>query len=111
MFRHARYAQRELALTKEKFSRKMNQSARNLAGIQPKYEEWVMSRGVNKVILVRNLGADPETRDIHFGSAVTNIRIATSEAGRTRRAVSRRSAPNGTASPSITAWRRSPANI
>ncbi len=38
-----------------------------------------MSRGINKVILVGNLGADPETRYMPSGSAVTNIRIATSE--------------------------------
>ena len=38
-----------------------------------------MSRGVNKVILVGNLGADPETRSMPSGMTVTNIRIATSE--------------------------------
>jgi single-strand DNA-binding protein len=38
-----------------------------------------MSRGVNKVILVGNLGADPETRYTANGGAITNIRIATSE--------------------------------
>lgn len=38
-----------------------------------------MSRGVNKVILVGNLGADPETRYTPAGAAVTNIRVATSE--------------------------------
>lgn len=36
------------------------------------------SRGVNKVILVGNLGADPETRYLQDGNAVTNIRLATS---------------------------------
>ena len=36
-------------------------------------------RGVNKVILVGNLGADPETRYSSTGTAVTNFRIATSE--------------------------------
>jgi single-strand DNA-binding protein len=39
----------------------------------------VMARGVNKVILVGNLGADPETRSMPSGMTVTNIRIATSE--------------------------------
>jgi single-strand DNA-binding protein len=34
---------------------------------------------VNKVILIGNLGADPETRYLPSGDAVTNIRIATSE--------------------------------
>jgi single-strand DNA-binding protein len=39
-----------------------------------------MSRGINKVILVGNLGADPETRYSAGGVAITGIRIATSEA-------------------------------
>jgi len=38
-----------------------------------------MARGVNKVILVGNLGADPDTRSMPSGMTVTNIRIATSE--------------------------------
>jgi single-strand DNA-binding protein len=38
-----------------------------------------MARGVNKVILVGNLGADPETRYTAGGAAITNINIATSE--------------------------------
>lgn len=37
------------------------------------------SRGVNKVILVGNLGQDPETRYTPSGSAISNINIATSE--------------------------------
>ncbi|SUB69197.1 Helix-destabilizing protein [Pluralibacter gergoviae] len=40
------------------------------------------SRGVNKVILVGNLGQDPEVRYMPSGGAVTNIRIATSESWR-----------------------------
>ena len=38
-----------------------------------------MARGVNKVILVGNLGADPEVRYTPSGSAVATINIATSE--------------------------------
>ena len=38
-----------------------------------------MSRGINKVILVGNLGKDPETRYAPSGSAVTNFSLATSE--------------------------------
>ena len=38
-----------------------------------------MARGINKVILVGNLGADPEMRTMPSGKAVANIRIATSE--------------------------------
>ena len=38
-----------------------------------------MARGINKVIIVGNLGQDPETRYMPSGSAVTNISVATSE--------------------------------
>ncbi|MGB5261528.1 MAG: single-stranded DNA-binding protein [Gammaproteobacteria bacterium] len=38
-----------------------------------------MSRGVNKVILVGNLGKDPEVRYMPNGNAVANITLATSE--------------------------------
>lgn len=38
-----------------------------------------MARGVNKVILVGTLGADPETRSMPSGMTVANIRIATNE--------------------------------
>ena len=38
-----------------------------------------MARGVNKVIIVGNLGGDPETRYMPSGSAVTNMTIATNE--------------------------------
>ncbi len=37
------------------------------------------SKGINKVILVGNLGRDPETRYLPSGGAVTNITVATSE--------------------------------
>ena len=38
-----------------------------------------MARGINKVILVGNLGGDPETRYTASGAAITNITVATSE--------------------------------
>lgn len=38
-----------------------------------------MARGVNKVILVGNLGGDPEVRYMPNGNAVTNVTVATSE--------------------------------
>ena len=41
-------------------------------------------RGVNKVILVGNLGNDPETRSFPDGGAITNISIATSESWKDR---------------------------
>ncbi|MBT3437948.1 MAG: single-stranded DNA-binding protein [Oceanospirillaceae bacterium] len=39
----------------------------------------MMARGVNKVILVGNVGGDPETRFMPSGGAVTNLTLATSE--------------------------------
>lgn len=41
-----------------------------------------MARGINKVLLIGNLGADPETRFTASGAAVTNVRLATTEAWR-----------------------------
>ena len=38
-----------------------------------------MSKGINKAILIGNLGADPESRHMPSGGAVTNLRIATAE--------------------------------
>ena len=38
-----------------------------------------MARGINKVILVGNLGQDPETRYMPSGGAVTNFTVATNE--------------------------------
>ena len=38
-----------------------------------------MSRGINRVILIGNLGADPEVRALPSGDAVANLSLATSE--------------------------------
>lgn len=38
-----------------------------------------MARGINKVILIGNVGRDPETKYLPSGGAVTNIAVATSE--------------------------------
>ena len=38
-----------------------------------------MARGVNKVILIGNVGGDPETRYLPNGNAVTNVTLATSD--------------------------------
>jgi single-strand DNA-binding protein len=45
-------------------------------------QESVMAGSVNKVILVGNLGADPEIRRLNSGDPVVNLRIATSESWR-----------------------------
>ncbi|MCG6896447.1 MAG: single-stranded DNA-binding protein [Thiocapsa sp.] len=42
------------------------------------------TRGVNKVILIGNLGADPDVRYMPSGDAVANVRVATSEAWKDR---------------------------
>ena len=44
----------------------------------------IMARGVNKVILIGNLGADPDTKHTAGGNAVTNLSVATSESWRDR---------------------------
>lgn len=38
-----------------------------------------MARGINKVIIVGNLGNDPDTKYMPSGSAVTNLSVATNE--------------------------------
>ena len=43
-----------------------------------------MAGSVNKVILVGNLGADPESRSLNNGGEVVNIRVATSESWKDR---------------------------
>ena len=43
-----------------------------------------MARGINKVILIGNLGAEPEVRFMPSGQAVANVRLATNETWRDR---------------------------
>ena len=49
-----------------------------------------MAGSVNKVILVGNLGADPEVRHTQDGRPIVNLRIATSESWRDRNSGERR---------------------
>lgn len=49
-----------------------------------------MAGSVNKVILVGNLGADPEVRRLNSGDPVVNMRIATSESWRDKQSGERR---------------------
>ncbi len=49
-----------------------------------------MAGSVNKVILIGNLGADPEIRRLNSGDPVVNMRIATSETWRDRQSGERR---------------------
>src|ERR1700716_2724868 len=43
-----------------------------------------MAGSVNKVILIGNLGADPEVRNLPSGNPVVNLRVATTESWRDR---------------------------
>ena len=45
----------------------------------PKTLEYGMSRGINKAIIVGNLGGDPEVKYLPSGAAVANFTVATSE--------------------------------
>src|SRR5690606_16017022 len=49
-----------------------------------------MAGSVNKVILVGNLGADPEVRRLQSGNPVVNLRIATSESWRDKQSGERK---------------------
>jgi single-strand DNA-binding protein len=49
-----------------------------------------MAGSVNKVILIGNLGADPESRSLPSGGKVVNMRIATSESWRDKASGDRR---------------------
>jgi single-strand DNA-binding protein len=53
-------------------------------------QEAVMAGSVNKVILIGNLGADPEVRRLGSGEPVVNLRIATSESWRDKQSGERR---------------------
>ena len=64
-----------------------------------------MAGSVNKVILVGNLGRDPEVRSSQDGNKIVNFSVATSENWRDRQSGERRKRPNGTgSSSSTTAW-------
>src|SRR6201996_2428825 len=54
------------------------------AGSVGKFREWraVMAGSVNKVILIGNLGADPEIKRTQDGRPIANLRIATSDTWR-----------------------------
>jgi single-strand DNA-binding protein len=52
---------------------------RTFAGIRGPNKEDMMARSLNKVMLIGNLGVDPEIKYTPNGTAVANLRIATSE--------------------------------
>ena len=51
---------------------------------------WVMAGSVNKVILVGNLGRDPETRQTQDGKPIANMSVATGETWKDRQTGERR---------------------
>ena len=53
-------------------------------------KEEIMAGSVNKVILIGNLGADPEVRTTQDGRPIVNLRLATSETWRDRNTGERR---------------------
>ncbi len=65
---------------------------------------------LNKVLLIGNLGRDPETRYLPSGGAVCNFSIATTDRYKDKQGQQQEKKPNGTTSPCTTAWLRSPAS-
>jgi single-strand DNA-binding protein len=57
-----------------------------------------MAGSVNKVILIGNLGKDPEVRTTQAGSKIVSFTLATSETWNDRASGERKDARNGTAS-------------
>src|SRR5262249_45030428 len=60
------------------------------AAREHRHAESIMAGGVNKVILVGNLGADPEVRRTQDGRPIVNLRVATSETWRDKNTGERR---------------------
>ena len=56
-----------------------------------------MAGSVNKVILVGNLGADPDVRSTKDGRPVVNLSVATSESWRDKNSANAAKKPNGIA--------------
>ena len=59
-------------------------------GSANRHAESIMAGSVNKVILVGNLGADPEVRRTQDGRPIVNLRVATSETWRDKNTGERR---------------------
>lgn len=69
------------------------------------------SKGVNKVILVGNLGQDPEVRYMPNGGAVANLSLATSDTRTDKQTGDKKSAPNGIVWFFTANWLKLPASI
>lgn len=69
------------------------------------------SKGVNKVILVGNLGQDPEVRYMPNGGAVANLSLATSDTWTDKQTGDKKRAPSGTGWFFTASWRKLPVSI
>ena len=65
---------------------------------------------VNKVILLGNLGADPEVRYMTNGEAMANIRMATTETWRDKATGDKKMRQNGIVSCFLAGWQKSSRN-
>ena len=63
---------------------------------QKKFNNLSIMSSVNKVILIGNVGADPEVRYLDRGVAIANFNLATTERGYVMQ--------NGTQVPDVTEW-------
>jgi single-strand DNA-binding protein len=61
-----------------------------VGGFSAQETEAVMAGSVNKVILIGNLGKDPEVRRLSSGEPVVNLRVATSESWRDKQSGERK---------------------
>ena len=59
---------------------------------------------INKVIIVGNLGRDPENRYLPSGEQVASIAVATTDRWHNKAWASRKNRPNGTVFPSSANW-------
>lgn len=55
-----------------------------------------MSNSLNKVVLIGNLGGDPEIRSFQNGGRIATLSLATSESWKDKQSGERKSARNGT---------------
>jgi single-strand DNA-binding protein len=69
-----------------------------------------MARGINKVILVGNMGADPEVRAMQNGSMVTTINMATSESWKDKQTGAQQERTEWHRVVFLIAWQKLPGN-
>ena len=98
------YSDLEVVTGPEVSGRKNDQEA--LSSIEKTKLESAMARGVNKAIIVGNLGRDPEVRYSANGNAIANVTVATTDSWKDRQSGERRNEPNGIAWCFLIAWQK-----